>query len=220
MRGSNQSGFTIVELMISTVIFSMILLMLTSGVISFTRSYYKGITETNTQRIARTITDDITQTIQSTSLDFTQLPIDANGVHGFCIGNIGYSYILGYQLIESAPDISKHQTSHSLIKGNVAGGCSSYNKLNGPTLYSYLTSQSTSEEMLAPSMRLAKLDVSSVPKNSIGTGIYSVSINVVYGDDDLLTNPTSSDPSCVSDSGSQFCAVSGLSTVVQKRIQQ
>ena len=208
-----QAGFTIIELMISTVIFSMILLMLTTGVISFTRSYYKGITETNTQRVARVISDDITQSIQSTSLDYTVLTT-FGGWNGFCIGNTGYAYILGYELVDSSPDVNLHQTLHALIKGNVAGGCSSY---NGQTLYNYLSSQPTSEEMLAPSMRLANLSILTVNQTA---GIYSVGINVVYGDDDLLTNPTGLSPSCNINSGSQFCAVSGLSTVVQKRIQQ
>lgn len=218
MKYNRQSGFTIIELMISTMIFSLILLILTTGVISFTRSYYKGITETSTQRVARVISDDITLSIQSTSSFYSPLA-SQGGWNGFCIGTTGYAYMLGSQLVDSSPDVNKHQSTHALIKGNVAGGCSS---LNGQSLQTALlpgltASPSTSEEMLAPAMRLSNLSIVTINQSA---GIYSVAVNVVYGDDDLLSNPTGLSPSCNTDSGSQFCAVSGLSTVVQKRIQQ
>ena len=222
MKNTRQSGFTIVELMISTVIFSMILLILTTGVISFTRSYYKGITETSTQRVARVISDDITQGIQSSSMAYASVT-KVGAWSGFCIGDVGYVYQLGLQLSESSPDSNKHQASQVLLKGNAGNGCSGY---TSDLLYTKLNNglsaaPRTTEEMLAPSMRLANLDITIVPKSSIvDTGIYSVLVNVVYGDDDLLTNPTGISPSCNADSGSQFCAISGLSTVVQKRIQQ
>jgi hypothetical protein len=51
------------------------------------------------------------------------------------------------------------------------------------------------------------------------TGLYSIDVRVVYGDDDLLINPTATNATCKVGSGSQFCAVSELSTVVQQRIQ-
>lgn len=218
MKYNRQSGFTIIELMISTMIFSLILLILTTGVISFTRSYYRGITETSTQRIARVISDDISQSIQSTSSFYSPLA-SQGGWNGFCIGTTGYSYTLGSQLVSSSPDVNKNQSLYGLIKGNAAGGCSSYNgqTLRDALLPGLTSSPSTSEEMLAPSMRLSNLSIVTINQTA---GIYSVAVNVVYGDNDLLTNPTSISPSCLSDSGSQFCAVSGLSTVVQKRIQQ
>lgn len=220
MKYNRQSGFTIIELMISTMIFSLILLILTTGVISFTRSYYRGITETSTQRVARVISDEITQAIQSTSLPYLALDfnvdVPAGTWKGFCIGNTGYAYRLGSQLVESSPDLVNN---HVLLKGSVSGNCSSQSAANLSTiLFNGLkASPSTSEEMLAPSMRLSNLTITAINQTA---GIYSVAVNVVYGDDDLLTNPTGLSPSCNTDSGSQFCAMSGLSTVVQKRIQQ
>ena len=52
---SSQSGFTIVELMIATLVFAMVLLVITVGVMSFTRAYYRGINQSNTQRVARAV---------------------------------------------------------------------------------------------------------------------------------------------------------------------
>lgn len=208
-----QTGFTIVELMISTVIFSMILLLLTTGVISFTKSYYKGITETNTQRVARVISDDIGQAIQLNSAEPFINPDSISGWNEICVGNTAYAYTLGKQLVNgTTTDSSKNQTLNALIKGNIAGGCAS---ISGPALYAVLKNQSDSQELLSPAMRLSNLTVT--PK---GNGLFEIVVNVAYGDDDLLTNPTSINPTCNSQAGSQFCAISGLTTVVQKRIQQ
>jgi len=43
-----QSGFTLVELMIATMVFSVILLVITYGVVRFTNSYYKGLNSSTT----------------------------------------------------------------------------------------------------------------------------------------------------------------------------
>lgn len=194
--------------MISTVIFSMILLLLTNGVISFTKSYYKGVTEANTQHVTRLIIESITQSIQLNSASYTTAN-PANGWQGFCFGNETYVFKLNYQLVDSNPDINTYQTSHALLKGSFPGSCLG---VNADTLSNTLINP---EEMLSPSMRLADLTI--VP---LTNGLYSLAVNVVYGDYDLLLNPLTKTPSCASLAGSQFCAVSGLSTVVQKRIQQ
>lgn len=217
-NNSTQSGFTIVELMISTVIFSMVLLLLTTGVIGFTKSYYKGITSTNTQRVARVISDDITQTIQSSSqvpYFFKPLPTP-DGYGGFCVGNVSYAYHLGYELVNGTPDSKLAQTNQSLLK-NTSFACSS--EPDAKTLYTDLAKPgSLSQEMLSPSMRIADLEVAQInPPDSI---VYSVRLTVAYGDDDLLNDPTSTSPSCAPVSGSQFCAVSSLGTVVRKLINQ
>lgn len=204
----DETGFTIIELMISTVVFSMVLLLLTTAVINFTKSYYKGITEANTQRIARSVTESLTQTIQFNSGVYTSIA-DDSGWKGFCFGNEAYVYKLGWQLTDGPVDTTIHQTSHALLKLNVTGGCAG----GTSALVLALSSSYTPEELLAPSMRLADLELT-----PLANGAYQLVINIAHGDDDLLSNPTSITPSCFNQSGSQFCAVSGISTVVQKRI--
>ena len=60
----DQSGFTLLELMIATTIFSVILLLCTVGLIQIGKTYYKGSAIVRTQNVARDITDNITQAIQ------------------------------------------------------------------------------------------------------------------------------------------------------------
>ena len=71
-------------------------------------------------------------------------------------------------------------------------------------------------------MRLAKLTVTPESNNNL----YDITVRIVYGDDDLVQSPAhpgtpnASDPNmnCLAARGSQFCAVSELSTTVEKRL--
>lgn len=212
---AGERGFTIVELLIATLVFSMVLLVITIGVLSFTKAYYKGITQSNTQNTARTIIENISQAIQFSGDDITT-PIGttgSNGSIGFCIGNTRYSYLLGYQLTEGTP--GSYQAKHAIVS-DTSGSCSGLNAQN-------IKGSPTGKELLAPHMRLSKLSV-----QRIGTSnVYKINVKVVYGDLDLLSSPsgaspvaTATDATCqIAYAGSQFCAVSELTTTVQKRIE-
>ena len=66
----NQKGFTIIELMIATVIFSIVLLVLTENIISISNDYYQGVVQTQTINATKNIVDTIAQQIKlSTSTD-------------------------------------------------------------------------------------------------------------------------------------------------------
>lgn len=201
-------GFTIIELMIATLVFSVVLILITTGVLTFTKSYYRGINQSKTQNAARTILENVSQAIQFSG-DVITVPITSNnGSLGFCVGNQRYSYFLGGQLWDDGtPDAAQNQVGHSFVmdKPGSCGGLAAQN-IRGAGV--------TGTELLQPRMRLSKLTV-----EQISGGLYRVTIRVVFGDDDLLNNPTGDDASCkVSISGSQYCAQSELSTIVKKRI--
>ncbi len=188
---SNAEGFTIVELLISTLIFSMILLIVTVGIIQITRVYYKGLTEAQTQNTARAAMDDITQGIQFSggTVSATQA-----STKSFCIGDQQYSYALGKQL--------GSQTTKALWKTNTPG-CS-----GNPAV------AASGKEFLSDKMRLSNLTVT-----SLGANLWKVSLTVAYGDDDLLDNPTSTNPNCKGvTAGTQFCSISTLTSTVIQRV--
>ncbi len=212
MNVRRSAGFTIIELLIATLVFSMVLLLIADGVLQFNHAYYSGITQTQTQNTARSILEQISQDIQFSGSQITS-PIANGGTdpeHGFCIGSDRYSFRPGWELVNSRPNVAQHQTLHALIKDS-PGLCSG---MKAQDFTKPLASGST--ELLSQYMRISKLSVSAVPHTS---GLYNVDVRVVYGDDDLLMNPTKSNATCRVGSGSQFCAVSELSTVVQQRIQ-
>lgn len=202
LRGQ-QSGFTIIELLLATVVFSMVLLLITTGIIQFTNLYYKGVTVNSTQNTARSIMDTVSQAIQFsggtiTATNDTLIP----GVTGYmCVGTTEFKYVLGKQL-EDSPNAAKDQVSNVMQQGSLSGACGT------GTL-------SSIKELMGPHMRLSDFSVQPVS----GTDhMYTVKVTVTYGDDDLLNSPTGKTPSCKSGSGSQFCNVSSLSTTVEKRI--
>lgn len=226
IKRTNNAGFTIVELMIATVVFSVLLVVIAGAMIQIGRLYYKGVTAARTQEVARSVMTDITQALQFNNGTFndgvTVTPSDDDASGGFCVGDRLYSYRYG-QLVASG--------KHALVSRSVAGGCSDASLATSNLRDNNL--DSVDRELLGADMRLAKIDV-----NQLSDGkSYEVTVRVVYGADDLMCDPdlNNCDPnvelnaqqisaarnlSCKSvRSGSQFCAVSELSTIVERRLQ-
>ncbi len=206
------AGFTIVELMIATLVFSVILLIITSGVIHFTTAYYKGINSSTTQNVARNIVDTVAQAIQFSGDMPTKSPI-ISPTKWVCIGNQQFTYQLGGQLPTAPYALS--QISNTVC--------------NSP-------SPPPPTELLQAHMRLAQFSVDLLPGDITGT-VWTVTAKLAYGDNDLLCAPKSyigscaagaaklsdaqlavADVTCKSTTGSQFCDVAGLSTTVKRRL--
>jgi prepilin-type N-terminal cleavage/methylation domain-containing protein len=233
MSKINKAGFTIIELMIATVVFAVIMLIISTALIQIGRLYDKGMTASRTQTVARNIMNDIAQSIQfdkgsirgtNESLpDDIEVTTATNLSRSICIVDRHYSYFIGQQV---------SNTSHGLValNGSGCGGDPAQN-LTAATL------AAGSEELLGDRMRLTRLAVEPVSSDSPNT--YMVTIGVMYGDTDLICSPSLLD-NCTNElvlsveelaeaddlrcknirSGSQFCSLSELSTVVERRISQ
>ena len=209
------AGFTIIELLIATAVFSLILLVVTGGILAFTRTYTKGINETNTQAAARNILGNISQAVQfSSAVSGFVGPLNNSGSpasQAFCINNTRYSYLLGYE-VEDTYNGSLHQSPHALVIDNVAS-CSPTD--NAQDLAAG-TLDTGSQELLGPHMRLADLSV--VQKTFTSPQTFLITVKVIYGYDDLLVSPTTPAANCVGGDGSEFCASASLSALVEKRL--
>lgn len=187
----DQSGFTLLELMIATTIFSVILLLCTVGLIQIGKTYYKGSAIVRTQNVARDITDNITQAIQYGSTP-PKLE-DANGViapsaaNVFCIGRSRYSYQI---------DAIVSDTVRGLVVDDWTGSCTA----QGGTL------ATGSKELLGEGMRLTRLSILRQGED------YLVAVKVTAGPLDQ----SNTDGSCKANS--QFCANSELQTTVHRRV--
>ena len=200
--------------MISSMVFAVVLLIVAIGAISFTNSYYKGITSSDVQSVARAIMSEVSQTIEF-SASFYPLTTTASGVAGYCIDNTLFSYQLGLEVIN--PPTTQDQGYHGLVESNAS--CSSSISPNLPT-----TAQlpPTSHELLNQHMRLTAFDITPQPDY-----LYTVHIKIIYGEDVGL-NPSSNLPAlgssswvsegCAPGTGSQFCAISDLTTTVEQRL--
>lgn len=218
-QNHKSKGFTIIELLVATTVFSVLLLVVTVGILQISRVYYRGITEANTQDTTRRVSDIISQSIQFSggAIVTTTSSPNPGTPYQFCLGNEQFSYTTGYQVSDD-PNPSLAQSHHALVQRTLAG-CSS-----GSAPQDVRQESIVGRELLDPRMRLAKLNVIQQ-----SPGLYRVEVRVVYGDDDLLYSPsdpdnpagaTRSDATCRATSeGTQFCAASELSTIVRKRVQ-
>ena len=199
-----EAGFTIAELMIATAVFAVVLLIVSFGILQISRTYYKGITSNKTQEAARSIIDDISRSIQFGG--GTPPAVQTQGtISYFCVATTRYSYIVGTQVVDSAPAVSAHQGYHGIVR-DTASNCSA----NLPNLaVQNLAAGAT--ELLSVNMRLAAFQL-----NNLGNNLFNIQVKVISGDDDVL-DATRSKCSSVR-AGTQFCSVSDLNTVVQKRI--
>lgn len=192
------SGFTIVELMIATAVFSVILVAITVGVLHFSAQYYKGVYTSETQNVARDITDEVANAVKY-GADEPETSTDTAGQIVFCAGGYVFVTVLGEQYTES------NGTKGLYMQPKNAAGCT------------VPTGTVGRKQLLAKNMRVAALKFTQVNDN-----LYTLQITVAYGDDDLLTQTSDSNFSgavqCKIGAGSEYCAVSSLVTSMEKRI--
>lgn len=209
----DHKGFTIIELLVSTVVFSMVLLAITAGVISFSRSYYKGVTSSHTQSVARAIMAEVSQGIQFSKDNRPAADSDTNNdaqtTHGYCAGNKLISYRKNIE-VSANPIVANHQDYHALVVQDTS--CTT-----AVALYGASTLPSGARELLGENMRITKLDVTDLPISG-STSAKQVTVRVVFGHDDVLTTDSNGNTVCTNNVGSQFCAVSELSTTVRQRL--
>lgn len=220
------AGFTILELMIAAMAFSVVLLVIAAGVISVTNAYYKGVISSQTQATARAIMDELSQAVEY-SQGINPSLVSGN-VKGICIDNTLYAYYPGIEVTDNIslgdPD-SAHQGHQGLIAISGAG-CMSEMPAAVPLLFDPLPGAPTLtpgyRELLGQHMRISDLSVTQL----VGTGLsnaWQIHVRIIYGDDSLLTQQPVSTGNlgtelCRSASGQQFCAVSDLTTIVQQRL--
>ena len=217
-----QQGFTIIELLVATTVFSLVLLMAVAGVLQITQSYYQGVTRARTQNTAREVLEDLTETMRFASGVYTVGAIVAGPIVPppsspadtgyFCLGTTRYTYAMDRQLKSSSPDASKKQKRHVLWVDHPSG-CTAPADLTQDEPSTGLNGR----ELLSENMRLVRFEVvpTAIPETNI------VHVSVAYGDESLFstTATSSGSRSCRSGvPGIEFCAVSDLSSAVSRRL--
>lgn len=223
MRQQNtkhQEGFTILELIIATSVFSLILLIVTTGIIHIGRIYYKGITSSRTQDTTRSIVDSVSNRIQVSGNTNIQGPYQySDGTRVICIGTSRYSYVLDSRLSSSADQPNPLTKKHALWTDVIDSSDPCFDTSAGatPPVDLKLDRPTTGEndyEMLGNNMRLYKFDI-----NHSQSPLYGVTVKVAYGADDLFDFSDPTNPICRPfNEGGQFCAMSEQSTFVKRRL--
>jgi prepilin-type N-terminal cleavage/methylation domain-containing protein len=200
-------GFTVVELLIASAVFSVIMLICLNSFVTIGSMYYKGVTITKTQNTARTIIDEIAHTIQFSNANYSIAP------NTICIGNNRYTYTLSSE-VNSNPNA--YQSYHALQREEgYNSGCATA-AVNGQGAVAGST------ELIPDGMQLDAFDISDANGPGGDGTIWKVHVKVVSGSNDPADNILTGAPGakkCTSGySGSKFCAVSDLTTIVTGRL--
>lgn len=222
-RPGQNSGFTLVELMIATTIFSLVLMLALAGILQITKMYYKAINQTRTQEAARLVIDELSESIKFSKdvyiegdvvSDLNINPISTDYKGYFCLGSKRYTYAIDRQLKSSDFVSSEKQIPHVLWVDQAVNGCSvDVPDLSNDTL-------DNGQELLSENMRLTKLEVEQSPLND---DIFNITAHVLYGDSELIRYPEPSDTDqrvvCKTATvGGEFCVFSNISVTVKKRL--
>lgn len=196
------AGFTIIELLIATTIFSVLLLVSATAVVQVGRTYYKGVSVTQTAQTARQILAEVSANIRLNST-VSGLNTASGGRSYYCVGGHRYTFKL-FNHVNSADH--DNSTKFGLLQDQPVGdGCG--NPFDSPAIPLV-----NPTELLANNMRLLNFTIT--PLAGAGS-LYSVALSVASGADDTLSDPNSASAQCKNQpSLSQFCAVTSLSTVV------
>lgn len=99
----NDRGFTIIELLIATVVFSVILVVILAAFVQISRLFYKGVNMSNTQDDTRRALNDIASDIQFASSSPPSACTGSGCPNYFCVGNHRYTFFLGAQVGYTSP---------------------------------------------------------------------------------------------------------------------
>ncbi len=241
---SAQRGFTIIELMIATSVFSVILVIVSIVMIGIGNLFQKGINQARVQDNVRSISDQLAQDLKlnqnfvTADYDATNSPIKLNGnnkvpVTVYCVGGVRYTAMTGHKLGANGSKDTDGTTllsPHVLWRDTYNGSCLpadlSATNPNTVTPIIGVTGQGANGvELIADNSRLTAFCIGNYNPgpptcSPAATSSYALTVGVAYGDIDLLSNPNASNARCRGDvGGDQFCSTASLQTTVVQRLR-
>lgn len=221
------AGFTIIELLIATAVFSTVLLLSLTGFLQIGQLFYRGISATQTNSVARAVFDSLKSDIIYDTSSTAIAPVQSSSYSGisrwyFCAGTNRYTYIQLQKLDASQeatemkyyPVVQWHQ--FGMLKDTIATGCPDPFG-TGPG--SVPISVTTATELLSDKSRL--LTDNTKPIISLlaipGTKLYNLDVRIAYGEDSVLSSTTNPNAQCVGNAAAtQFCFTAELKTTVRR----
>jgi prepilin-type N-terminal cleavage/methylation domain-containing protein len=224
----HNSGFTVMELMIATAVFSVLLLISLVGFLQIGQLFYKGVNITRTSDVSKQVISSVKNDISfypGTAAITIQGPSQVSPSGGptinrywFCAGQNRYSFIL-YRPLDSAAQATEMTLDVSgwyrfaLLKDRITvtpPACPNPFNTSG----SAPINPGSVTELLGDKMRLARFTLT-----PIGTSLYTLNVRIAYGIDEVLNNPTNENVSCKSGSNnSRYCFVTQVRTTARRGI--
>lgn len=219
MKRADGQGFTIVELLISTAVFAVVLLLAQTSFVHIGHLFYKGISITQTQNVMDHIFQDINGTFQTAANVGGSQDSASGGYDYYCVGGTRYTYRINHEVVSTGTADHSPTGNFGILKDTLPGStacatpCSDTGSVTCPA---GTVKFNNPIEMLGDKMRVEQFDMSQSTSTS---NLYAVSIVIAYGNDDTLTYSNPSDystVSCQGDAQNNFCAVSRINTAIYK----
>ena len=215
-----QAGFTIIELMIATGIFTAILLLAVLTITKSLGSYYKVSIDSSASSTVQSVTSDVEQAIQASSSTGSGVTWGAGYL---CTPTEEFAYNLGGEMPVGVPNTTPRYALYQFpLEGN---SCS-----NDP-VHDLSAAMADGQSLLSTHYRLLDFKISQV---NLAQPEYSVDIKIAYtaggqndAGDDLLCDPSigcgpsaapltsfNSTDQCKNEAGEQYCDIEELQGVV------
>jgi len=215
-KSKNHKGFTIVELMIAISVFSVVMIIATTGILLIARQYQAGVTKTAMQSATRDIHQKISDSIKYSGGKITVEENSGNvtGYYVVCVGKIRYFYKTPSRLINNETDFNNmsglhfQQQTNPYKNGNaLAGECG------------YLVNDDINAQQLLPNnAKVALFNVTETEDEGV-TKTAIIDTTFVKGDYDLFNlGVPPKDLKCKSGVGNEWCSVVSLSSIVNPRL--
>lgn len=214
--------------MVALSVLSTILVISTVIMVQISKWYSKGVNTANLQNASRNITADVTSALQFSGIAplanrtkdpvCQPAPVGCAKVYAYCLGNIRYSYILDRKLGTDEGTSPAVPTEHVLWRDTMktSANCNPLNiTVPGTPRDADTNTDIGGYEMAAANMRLMRFDLSETPA---GSGIYTLVLNMAYGDGDLVVN-NGGKAGCKGGQGTEFCAASNNQTSISRRLK-
>lgn len=230
-----QQGFTLVELMIASSVFVVILTISMNGFATMARFYQRGLYANRTQQTVRDVVAEIGATLQGTGGDVDTGSVSAGGVtfNTICIDTVRYMYRTeSYNIASGEPSANVYE-----ITGKYNSGQESDNVLISDTLQSKYScsapiNSGSARVLLDQGFRLINFSVKQ-PADAALAPIYNITMNLVFsaGNNDSASTSPDSDyyyqvpvtpndgyAACKGGRGRTYCYSANISTTVTRRI--
>lgn len=215
MTKQRESGFTILEVLIASMVFTVVLMICVQVITRIGQLYFKGVTSAQIQNLTRDLTDEFSQQIQFGSGIPYGIPNPdsiSGGTAGdvliFCVGDNRYRAIMNRRLGDAGVTTVLQRIPYS-------GACVTTD-----------TGFVGATELAVKNMRILKL---SIIRSTTDPYIWSLNIRLALGEDDQFSYSVagSTDTPAVYGSaicksgisGSQFCSISELSSSLLRRVK-
>ena len=189
----NQSGFTLVELMIATSVFALTMLLVTVSVIYVSNIYVKGNIESSTQDATRAVLSNLSRDIQFNKGGTVSVNQASNQQWYYCIGNDLYVFDLNKEVSNSSgAQFAPHALvvfSNAPCPDGSTATCFMGVLSTLPATLNVNCGGSTYKgvELLGSNMRLGQFNLAYCPSLSppapCAVGGYTLNVTVGYGDD-------------------------------------